>query len=166
MFKELRSLNKDDVISSAISGNIPLAILIKEFNGLKYITNEITENSRVGDLISAIENLPPADIKNLQYNFKRELNYINYDEVDNRDRTDSDDALHDLKIWTDSDDALHDLKIWVIKTVIKGFILISSILVIGIVSDSIVNPEKDNLKLIMEIFSSYGSILNIALGMK
>lgn len=153
MFKELRSLNKDDIISSAISGNIPLAILIKEFNGLKYITNEITENSRVGDLINAIENLPPADIKNLQYNFKRELNYINYDEVDNRDRTDSDDALHDLKIW-------------VIKTVIKGFILISSILVIGVIFDSIVNPEKDNLKLIMEIFSSYGSILNIALGMK
>lgn len=153
MFKELRSLNKDDIISSAISGNIPLAILIKEFNGLKYITNEITENSRVGDLINAIENLPPADIKNLQYNFKRELNYINYDEVDNRDRTDSDDALHDLKIW-------------VIKTVIKGFILISSILVIGIVSDSIVNPEKDNLKLAIELFSSYGSILNIALGMK
>lgn len=153
MFKELRSLNKDDIISSAISGNIPLAILIKEFNGLKYITNEITENSRVGDLINAIENLPPADIKNLQYNFKRELNYINYDEVDNRDRTDSDDALHGLKIW-------------VIKTVIKGFILISSILVIGIVSDSIVNPEKDNLKLAIELFSSYGSILNIALGMK
>lgn len=153
MFKELRSLNKDDIISSAISGNIPLAILIKEFNGLKYITNEITENSRVGDLINAIENLPPADIKNLQYNFKRELNYINYDEVDNRDRTDSDDALHNLKIW-------------VIKTVIKGFILISSILVIGIVSDSIVNPEKDNLKLAIELFSSYGSILNIALGMK
>lgn len=153
MFKELRSLNKDDIISSAISGNIPLAILIKEFNGLKYITNKITENSRVGDLINAIENLPPADIKNLQYNFKRELNYINYDEVDNRDRTDSDDALHDLKIW-------------VIKTVIKGFILISSILVIGIVSDSIVNPEKDNLKLAIELFSSYGSILNIALGMK
>lgn len=153
MFKELRSLNKDDIISSAISGNIPLAILIKEFNGLKYITNEITENSRVGDLINAIENLPPADIKNLQYNFKRELNYINYDEVDNRDRTDSDDALHSLKIW-------------VIKTVIKGFILISSILVIGIVSDSIVNPEKDNLKLAIELFSSYGSILNIALGMK
>ena len=153
MFKELRSLNEDDIISSVISGNIPLAILIKEFNGLKYITNEITENSRVGDLISAIENLPPADIKNLQYNFKRELNYINYDEVDNRDRTDSDDALHNLKIW-------------VIKTVIKGFILISSILVIGIVSDSIVNPEKDNLKLAIELFSSYGSILNIALGMK
>ena len=153
MFKELRSLNEDDIISSAISGNIPLAILIKEFNGLKYITNEITENSRVGDLINAIENLPPADIKNLQYNFKRELNYINYDEVDNRDRTDSDDALHNLKIW-------------VIKTVIKGFILISSILVIGIVSDSIVNPEKDNLKLAIELFSSYGSILNIALGMK
>lgn len=153
MFKELRSLNKDDIISSAISGNIPLAILIKEFNGLKYITNKITENSRVGDLINAIENLPPADIKNLQYNFKRELNYINYDEVDNRDRTDSDDALHVLKIW-------------VIKTVIKGFILISSILVIGIVSDSIVNPEKDNLKLAIELFSSYGSILNIALGMK
>ena len=153
MFKELRSLNEDDIISSAISGNIPLAILIKEFNGLKYITNEITENSRVGDLINAIENLPPADIKNLQYNFKRELNYINYDEVDNRDRTDSDDALHDLKIW-------------VIKTVIKGFILISSILVIGIVSDSIVNPEKDNLKLAIELFNSYGSILNIALGMK
>ena len=153
MFKELRSLNEDDIISSAISGNIPLAILIKEFNGLKYITNKITENSRVGDLISAIENLPPADIKNLQYNFKRELNYINYDEVDNRDRTDSDDALHNLKIW-------------VIKTVIKGFILISSILVIGIVSDSIVNPEKDNLKLAIELFSSYGSILNIALGMK
>ena len=153
MFKELRSLNEDDIISSVISGNIPLAILIKEFNGLKYITNEITENSRVGDLINAIENLPPADIKNLQYNFKRELNYINYDEVDNRDRTDSDDALHNLKIW-------------VIKTVIKGFILISSILVIGIVSDSIVNPEKDNLKLAIELFSSYGSILNIALGMK
>ena len=153
MFKELRSLNKDDIISSAISGNIPLAILIKEFNGLKYVTNEITENSRVGDLINAIENLPPADIKNLQYNFKRELNYINYDEVDNRDRTDSDDALHSLKIW-------------VVKTVIKGFILISSILVIGIVSDSIVNPEKDNLKLAIELFSSYGSILNIALGMK
>ena len=153
MFKELRSLNEDDIISSAISGNIPLAILIKEFNGLKYITNEITENSRVGDLINAIENLPPADIKNLQYNFKRELNYINYDEVDNRDRTDSDDALHNLKIW-------------VIKTVIKGFILISSILVIGIVSDSIVNPEKDNLKLAIELFNSYGSILNIALGMK
>lgn len=153
MFKELRNLNEDDIISSAISGNIPLAILIKEFNGLKYITNEITENSRVGDLINAIENLPPADIKNLQYNFKRELNYINYDEVDNRDRTDSDDALHSLKIW-------------VIKTVIKGFILISSILVIGIVSDSIVNPEKDNLKLAIELFNSYGSILNIALGMK
>ena len=153
MFKELRSLNKDDIISSAISGNIPLAILIKEFNGLKYVTNEITENSRVGDLINAIENLPPADIKNLQYNFKRELNYINYDEVGNRDRTDSDDALHNLKIW-------------VIKTVIKGYILISSILVIGIVSDSIVNPEKDNLKLAIELFSSYGSILNIALGMK
>ena len=153
MFKELRSLNKDDIISSAISGNIPLTILIKEFNGLKYVTNEITENSRVGDLINAIENLPPADIKILQYNFKRELNYINYDEVDNRDRTDSDDALHDLKIW-------------VIKTVIKGFILISSILVIGIVSDSIVNPEKDNLKLAIELFNSYGSILNIALGMK
>lgn len=153
MFKELRSLNEDDIISSAISGNIPLAILIKEFNGLKYITNEITENSRVGDLINAIENLPPADIKNLQYNFKRELNYINYDEIDNRDRTDSDDALHNLKIW-------------VIKTVIKGFILISSIFIIGIVSDSIVNPEKDNLKLAIELFSSYGSILNIALGMK
>ena len=153
MFKELRSLNEDDIISSAISGNIPLAILIKEFNGLKYITNEITENSRVGDLINAIENLPPADVKKLQYNFKRELNYINYDEVDNRDRTDSDDALHNLKIW-------------VIKTVIKGFILISSILVIGIVSDSIVNPEKDNLKLAIELFNSYGSILNIALGMK
>ena len=153
MFKELRSLNEDDIISSAISGNIPLAILIKEFNGLKYVTSEITENSRVGDLISAIENLPPADIKNLQYNFKRELNYINYDEVDNRDRTDSGDTLHNLKIW-------------VIKTVIKGFILISSILVIGIVSDSIVNPEKDNLKLAIELFNSYGSILNIALGMK
>ena len=153
MFKELRSLNEDDIISSAISGNIPLAILIKEFNGLKYITNEITENSRVGDLINAIENLPPADIKNLQYNFKRELNYINYDEVDNRYRTGSGDTLHNLKIW-------------VIKTVIKGFILISSILVIGIVSDSIVNPEKDNLKLAIELFNSYGSILNIALGMK
>ena len=150
MFKELRSLNEDDIISSAISGNIPLAILIKEFNGLKYITNKITENSRVGDLINAIENLPPADIKNLQYNFKRELNYINYDEVDSRHRTDDE----------------HSLKIWVIKTVIKWFVLVSSILTIGVIFDSIVNPEKDNLKLAIELFSSYVSILNIALGMK
>ena len=153
IFKELRSLDADDIISSTIPGNIPLSILIKEFNGLKYVTNEITDNHRVGDLVKAIEDLPPAEIKNLQYNFKRELNYINYDGVSN-------------KYKTEDNNTLHTLKVWIVKTVIKGFILISSILVIGVVSDSIVNPEKDNIKLVMELFSSYGSILNIALGMK
>lgn len=130
-----------------------ITLCYTKLNEMLDASKQLTPLNTIDEMLKVIESLTLLEIVELDFYITEKLK-------------ESEKIKEKMKIETPEQRENRRLNHWIIKSVILGFIAISVIITAGILFDSIINPDDDNLKILLNIFNSYKEIAAIAIGGK
>lgn len=150
----LCTLDKDNtLLECMLNKNVFITLCYTKLNDMLIIEKHLKPLDRVEDLVFTIQNLSLRELIELD-------NYL-LDGV-----KESTKITNTTKTETVVDVENRHLLHFIIKGLLVGFVILSNVVTIGLIVDAIINPDDNNLQVIMNIFNNYKEIAAIAIGGK
>ena len=150
----LCTLDKDNtLLECMLNKNVFITLCYTKLNDMLIIEKHLKPLDRVEDLVFTIQNLSLRELIELD-------NYL-LDGV-----KESTKITNTTKTETVADVENRHLLHFIIKGLLVGFVILSNVVTIGLILDAIINPDDNNLQVIMNIFNNYKEIAAIAIGGK
>ena len=150
----LCTLDKDNtLLECMLNKNVFITLCYTKLNDMLIIEKHLKPLDRVEDLVFTIQNLSLKELIELD-------NYL-LDGV-----KESTKITNTTKTETVADVENRHLLHFIIKGLLVGFVILSNVVTIGLILDAIINPDDNNLQVIMNIFNNYKEIAAIAIGGK
>ena len=150
----LCTLDKDNtLLECMLNKNVFITLCYTKLNDMLIIEKHLKPLDRVEDLVFTIQNLSLRELIELD-------NYL-LDGV-----KESTKITNTTKTETIADVENRRLMHFIIKGLLVGFVILSNVVTIGLIVDAIINPDDNNLQVIMNIFNNYKEIAAIAIGGK
>ena len=150
----LCTLDKDNtLLECMLNKNVFITLCYTKLNDMLIIEKHLKPLDRVEDLVFTIQNLSLRELIELD-------NYL-LDGV-----KESTKITNTTKTETVADVENRHLLHFIIKGLLVGFVILSNVVTIGLILDAIINPDDNNLQVIMNIFNNYKEIAVIAIGGK
>ena len=150
----LCTLDKDNtLLECMLNKNVFITLCYTKLNDMLIIDKHLKPLDKVEDLVLTIQNLSLRELIELD-------NYL-LDGV-----KESTKITNTTKTETVADVENIHLLHFIIKGLLVGFVILSNVVTIGLIIDAIINPDDNNLQVIMNIFNNYKEIAAIAIGGK
>lgn len=150
----LCALDKDNtLLECMLNKNVFITLCYTKLNDILIIDKHLKPLDKVEDLVLTIQNLSLRELIELD-------NYL-LDKV-----KESTKITNNTKSETVADVENRRLMHFIIKAIVIGFVTSSIIITLGIILDAIINPDDNNLQLLINIFNNYKEIAAIAIGGK
>lgn len=150
----LCTLDKDNtLLECMLNKNVFITLCYTKLNDMLIIDKHLKPLDKVEDLVFTIQNLSLRELIELD-------NYL-LDKVEESTK-----ITNNTKTETVADVENRRLMHFIIKAIVIGFVSLSIIVTLGIILDAIINPDDNNLQVIMNIFNNYKEIAVIAIGGK
>lgn len=150
----LCTLDKDNtLLECMLNKNVFITLCYTKLNDMLIIEKHLKPLDRVEDLVFTIQNLSLRELIELD-------NYL-LDKVEESTK-----ITNTTKTETVADVENRHLLHFIIKGLLVGFVILSNVVTIGLILDAIINPDDNNLQVIMNIFNNYKEIAVIAIGGK
>lgn len=150
----LCTLDKDNtLLECMLNKNVFITLCYTKLNDMLIIEKHLKPLDRVEDLVFTIQNLSLRELIELD-------NYL-LDKVEESTK-----ITNNTKTETVADVENRHLLHFIIKGLLVGFVILSNVVTIGLILDAIINPDDNNLQVIMNIFNNYKEIAVIAIGGK
>lgn len=150
----LCTLDKDNtLLECMLNKNVFITLCYTKLNDILIIDKHLNPLDKVEDLVLTIQNLSLRELIELD-------NYL-LDKVDKSTK-----ITNITKTETVADVENRRLMHFIIKALVIGFVTLSIIITLGIILDTIINPDDNNLQLLINIFNNYKEIAAIAIGGK
>ena len=150
----LCTLDKDNtLLECMLNKNVFITLCYTKLNDILIIDKHLKPLDKVEDLVLTIQNLSLRELIELD-------NYL-LDKVEESTK-----ITDNTKTETVADVENRRLMHFIIKAIVIGFVTLSIIITLGIILDAIINPDDNNLQLLINIFNNYKEIAAIAIGGK
>lgn len=150
----LCTLDKDNtLLECMLNKNVFITLCYTKLNDILIIDKHLKPLDKVEDLVLTIQNLSLRELIELD-------NYL-LDKVEESTK-----ITNTTKTETVADVENRHLLHFIIKGLLVGFVILSNVVTIGLILDAIINPDDNNLQVIMNIFNNYKEIAAIAIGGK
>ena len=150
----LCTLDKDNtLLECMLNKNVFITLCYTKLNDILIIDKHLKPLDKVEDLVLTIQNLSLRELIELD-------NYL-LDKVEESTK-----ITNITKTETVADVENRRLMHFIIKAIVIGFVTLSIIITLGIILDAIINPDDNNLQLLINIFNNYKEIAVIAIGGK
>ena len=150
----LCTLDKDNtLLECMLNKNVFITLCYTKLNDILIIDKHLKPLDKVEDLVLTIQNLSLRELIELD-------NYL-LDKVEESTK-----ITNNTKSETVADVENRRLMHFIIKAIVIGFVTLSIIVTLGIILDAIINPDDNNLQLLINIFNNYKEIAAIAIGGK
>ncbi len=150
----LCTLDKDNtLLECMLNKNVFITLCYTKLNDILIIDKHLKPLDKVEDLVLTIQNLSLRELIELD-------NYL-LDKVEESTK-----ITNNTKSETVADVENRRLMHFIIKAIVIGFVTLSIIITLGIILDAIINPDDNNLQLLINIFNNYKEIAVIAIGGK
>lgn len=150
----LCTLDKDNtLLECMLNKNVFITLCYTKLNDMLIIDKHLKPLDKVEDLVLTIQNLSLRELIELD-------NYL-LDKVEESTK-----ITNITKTETVADVENRRLMHFIIKAIVIGFVTLSIIITLGIILDAIINPDDNNLQLLINIFNNYKEIAAIAIGGK
>lgn len=150
----LCTLDKDNtLLECMLNKNVFITLCYTKLNDILIIDKHLKPLDKVEDLVLTIQNLSLRELIELD-------NYL-LDKVEESTK-----ITNNTKSETVADVENRRLMHFIIKAIVIGFVTLSIIITLGIILDAIINPDDNNLQLLINIFNNYKEIAAIAIGGK
>ncbi len=150
----LCTLDKDNtLLECMLNKNVFITLCYTKLNDMLIIDKHLKPLDKVEDLVLTIQNLSLRELIELD-------NYL-LDKVEESTK-----ITNNTKSETVADVENRRLMHFIIKAIVIGFVILSIIITLGIILDAIINPDDNNLQLLINIFNNYKEIAVIAIGGK
>lgn len=150
----LCTLDKDNtLLECMLNKNVFITLCYTKLNDILIIDKHLKPLDKVEDLVLTIQNLSLRELIELD-------NYL-LDKVEESTK-----ITNITKTETVADVENRRLMHFIIKAIVIGFVTLSIIITLGIILDTIINPDDNNLQLLINIFNNYKEIAAIAIGGK
>lgn len=150
----LCTLDKDNtLLECMLNKNVFITLCYTKLNDILIIDKHLKPLDKVEDLVLTIQNLSLRELIELD-------NYL-LDKVEESTK-----ITNITKTETVADVENRRLMHFIIKAIVIGFVTLSIIITLGIILDAIINPDDNNLQLLINIFNNYKEIAAIAIGGK
>ena len=150
----LCTLDKDNtLLECMLNKNVFITLCYTKLNDILIIDKHLKPLDKVEDLVLTIQNLSLRELIELD-------NYL-LDKVEESTK-----ITNTTKTETVVDVENRHLLHFIIKGLLVGFVILSNVVTIGLIVDAIINPDDNNLQVIMNIFNNYKEIAAIAIGGK
>ena len=150
----LCTLDKDNtLLECMLNKNVFITLCYTKLNDILIIDKHLKPLDKVEDLVLTIQNLSLRELIELD-------NYL-LDKVEESTK-----ITNNTKTETVADVENRRLMHFIIKALVIGFVTLSIIITLGIILDVIINPDDNNLQLLINIFNNYKEIAVIAIGGK
>lgn len=150
----LCTLDKDNtLLECMLNKNVFITLCYTKLNDMLIIGKHLKPLDKVEDLVLTIQNLSLRELIELD-------NYL-LDKVEESTK-----ITNITKTETVADVENRRLMHFIIKAIVIGFVTLSIIITLGIILDVIINPDDNNLQLLINIFNNYKEIAAIAIGGK
>ena len=150
----LCTLDKDNtLLECMLNKNVFITLCYTKLNDILIIDKHLKPLDKVEDLVLTIQNLSLRELIELD-------NYL-LDKVEESTK-----ITNNTKSETVEDVENRRLMHFIIKAIVIGFVTLSIIITLGIILDAIINPDDNNLQLLINIFNNYKEIAAIAIGGK
>ena len=150
----LCTLDKDNtLLECMLNKNVFITLCYTKLNDILIIDKHLKPLDKVEDLVLTIQNLSLRELIELD-------NYL-LDKVEESTK-----ITNITKTETVEDVENRRLMHFIIKAIVIGFVTLSIIITLGIILDAIINPDDNNLQLLINIFNNYKEIAAIAIGGK
>ena len=150
----LCTLDKDNtLLECMLNKNVFITLCYTKLNDILIIDKHLKPLDKVEDLVLTIQNLSLRELIELD-------NYL-LDKVEESTK-----ITNNTKSETVEDVENRRLMHFIIKAIVIGFVTLSIIVTLGIILDAIINPDDNNLQLLINIFNNYKEIAAIAIGGK
>lgn len=150
----LCTLDKDNtLLECMLNKNVFITLCYTKLNDMLIIGKHLKPLDKVEDLVLTIQNLSLRELIELD-------NYL-LDKVEESTK-----ITNITKTETVADVENRRLMHFIIKAIVIGFVTLSIIITLGIILDAIINPDDNNLQLLINIFNNYKEIAAIAIGGK
>ena len=150
----LCTLDKDNtLLECMLNKNVFITLCYTKLNDILIIDKHLKPLDKVEDLVLTIQNLSLRELIELD-------NYL-LDKVEESTK-----ITNNTKSETVADVENRRLMHFIIKAIVIGFVSLSIIVTLGIILDAIINPDDNNLQLLINIFNNYKEIAAIAIGGK
>ena len=150
----LCTLDKDNtLLECMLNKNVFITLCYTKLNDMLIIEKHLKPLDKVEDLVLTIQNLSLRELIELD-------NYL-LDKVEESTK-----ITNNTKTETVADVENRRLMHFIIKAIVIGFVTLSIIVTLGIILDAIINPDDNNLQLLINIFNNYKEIAAIAIGGK
>ena len=150
----LCTLDKDNtLLECMLNKNVFITLCYTKLNDILIIDKQLKPLDKVEDLVLTIQNLSLRELIELD-------NYL-LDKVEESTK-----ITNTTKTETVEDVENRRLMHFIIKSIVIGFVTLSIIITLGIILDVIINPDDNNLQLLINIFNNYKEIAAIAIGGK
>ena len=150
----LCTLDKDNtLLECMLNKNVFITLCYTKLNDILIIDKHLKPLDKVEDLVLTIQNLSLRELIELD-------NYL-LDKVEESTK-----ITNNTKTETVADVENRRLMHFIIKAIVIGFVTLSIIVTLGIILDAIINPDDNNLQLLINIFNNYKEIAAIAIGGK
>ena len=150
----LCTLDKDNtLLECMLNKNVFITLCYTKLNDILIIDKHLKPLDKVEDLVLTIQNLSLRELIELD-------NYL-LDKVEESTK-----ITDNTKTETVADVENRRLMHFIIKAIVIGFVTLSIIVTLGIILDAIINPDDNNLQLLINIFNNYKEIAAIAIGGK
>lgn len=150
----LCTLDKDNtLLECMLNKNVFITLCYTKLNDILIIDKHLKPLDKVEDLVLTIQNLSLRELIELD-------NYL-LDKVEESTK-----ITNNTKTETVADVENRRLMHFIIKAIVIGFVTLSIIITLGIILDAIINPDDNNLQLLINIFNNYKEIAAIAIGGK
>lgn len=150
----LCTLDKDNtLLECMLNKNVFITLCYTKLNDMLIIDKHLKPLDKVEDLVLTIQNLSLRELIELD-------NYL-LDKVEESTK-----ITNITKTETVADVENRRLMHFIIKAIVIGFVTLSIIITLGIILDAIINPDDNNLQLLINIFNNYKEIAVIAIGGK
>ena len=150
----LCTLDKDNtLLECMLNKNVFITLCYTKLNDILIIDKHLKPLDKVEDLVLTIQNLSLRELIELD-------NYL-LDKVEESTK-----ITNITKTETVADVENRRLMHFIIKAIVIGFVTLSIIITLGIILDVIINPDDNNLQLLINIFNNYKEIAVIAIGGK
>ena len=150
----LCTLDKDNtLLECMLNKNVFITLCYTKLNDILIIDKHLKPLDKVEDLVLTIQNLSLRELIELD-------NYL-LDKVEESTK-----ITNTTKTETVADVENRHLLHFIIKGLLVGFVILSNVVTIGLILDAIINPDDNNLQVIINIFNNYKEIAAIAIGGK
>ena len=155
----LCTLDKDNtLLECMLNKNVFITLCYTKLNDMLIIDKHLKPLDKVEDLVFTIQNLGLRELIELD-------NYL-LDKVEESTKITNNTKTETVATETVADVENRHLLHFIIKGLLIGFVILSNVVMIGLILDAIINPDDNNLQVIMNIFNNYKEIAVIAIGGK